>query len=175
MLTPVLLIILAVVCFVVFVSRQPTHFHIVRSIMVTAPASAVFPHVNDFRKWEAWSPWEKVDPKTKKIYSGAPSGVGANYAWVGNAKVGAGHMTIVESHPCDLIRITIEFTKPMKAKNHIEFTFIQSGDQTVVTHGMTGCNSFLGKLMSLFCNMDTMIGGQFEKGLASIKEIAERG
>lgn len=166
-------ILLLIVLFVVFVAMRPDDFVYTRTVTINAPASAIFPHVNDFHKWEAWSPWEKVDPMTKKIYSGAPFGVGANYAWVGNSKVGSGQMTIMESRPSEFIRITIEFLKPMKATNTIEFTFVQSGDQTVVTHSMTGCNTFMGKAIGVFMNMDKMIGGQFEKGLASIKEIAE--
>lgn len=162
-----------VVVFLVYVSRRPSSFRYVRSITISAPASAVFPHVIDFHKWEAWSPWEKVDPTTRKIYSGSALGVGANYAWQGNSKVGSGHMTIIESRLSEFIRITIEFLKPMKETNTIEFTFAESGNQTVVTHSMFGCNSFLGKLMGLFMDMEKMVGGQFEKGLASIKQIAE--
>ncbi len=165
---------LVLVLFLVYVSRRPSSFRYVRSATISAPASAVFPHVNDFHKWEAWSPWEKLDPATRKIYSGSAFGVGANYAWQGNSKVGSGHMTIIESRPSEFIRITIEFIKPMKATNTIEFTFAESGNQTVLAHSMFGCNSFLGKLMGLFMDMDKMIGTQFEKGLQSIKEIAER-
>lgn len=167
-------ILLVIILFLVFVATRPDHFIYTRTTTINRPASAVFPHVNDFHQWEAWSPWEKVDPMAKKTYGGAPVGVGATYAWEGNSKVGSGNMTITESRPNDLIRISINFLKPMKATNTIEFTFVQNGNQTVVTHSMFGCNTFLGKAMGVFVNMDTMIGGQFAKGLASLKEIVER-
>lgn len=166
-------ILVLLVLFLGFVATREPNFRYTRSTTINAPASSVFPHVNDFHKWEAWSPWEKVDPMTKKTYGGAASGVGATYAWEGNSKVGSGNMMIIESRPNEFIKITIEFLKPMKATNTIEFTFAENAGQTVVTHSMFGCNSFLGKLMGLFMNMDTMVGGQFEKGLASIKAIAE--
>lgn len=167
------LIVLVIVAFVVFVASRPNDFRYVRSVTVNAPASAVFPHVNDFHKWEAWSPWEKVDPATKKTYGGSERGVGATYAWEGNRQVGAGRMTILESRPNEFIQIRIEFLKPMQATNTIEFSFAQSGNQTVLTHSMFGCNAFMGKLMGTFINMDKMIGGQFQKGLDSIKQIVE--
>lgn len=167
-------ILLLIIGFFVFVSFRPNDFRYTRSVTINAPASSVFPHVNDFHKWEPWSPWEKVDPATKKTYEGAASGVGATYAWEGNRQVGSGKMTIVESRPSDFIKIRIEFFKPMKATNTIEFSFVQSGNQTLVTHTMFGCNTFLGKLMDLFMDMDKMIGGQFQKGLDAIKEIVER-
>lgn len=164
---------LLIIGFLIFVATRPSDFRYTRTTTINAPASAVFPHVNDFHQWGAWSPWEKVDPMTKKTYGGPSSGVGATYAWLGNSKVGSGHMTIIESRPHDLLRVTIEFIKPMKATNTIEFTFAENAGQTLVTHSMFGCNSFMGKAMGIFMNMDKMIGDQFEKGLASLKEIAE--
>ena len=38
---------------------------------------------------------------------------------------------------------------------------------------MAGRNNFIAKALCLFMNMDTMIGGQFEKGLAQMKAVAE--
>ena len=38
---------------------------------------------------------------------------------------------------------------------------------------MTGKNNFIAKAMCMFMNMDKMIGGQFEKGLAAMKAVAE--
>jgi hypothetical protein len=38
---------------------------------------------------------------------------------------------------------------------------------------MTGQNNFMAKAIHLFMNMDKMIGGQFEKGLADMKSVVE--
>jgi uncharacterized protein YndB with AHSA1/START domain len=145
----------------------------VRSTTIAAPPSIVFEQVNDFHKWEAWNPWDKVDPAMKKTYEGSPAGVGAVYAWVGNKDVGEGKMTIAESRPGQLVRISMEFFKPMAGTSTTEFTFVPQGDGTLVTWSMSGENSFVGKAMCLFMNMDKMIGGQFEKGLADMKVAAE--
>ncbi len=159
----------------IVVAMRPNTFRYERSVTIAAPASAVFPHVNDFHKWEAWSPWEKVDPNTKKTYGGSPSGVGATYHWLGNKNVGEGRMEITEVKPNELIRIRLEFMKPFPAVNTTDFTFKQAGASTVLTQSMFGCNSFMAKAFGLVMNMDKMIGSQFEKGLNDIKKLAEAG
>ncbi len=162
-----------IIVLLIVIAIQPTDFRYSRTITVAAPASASFAQVNDFHKWVEWSPWEKLDPTTKKTYGGAPEGVGATYHWVGNAKVGEGRMIITESVPNELIRITVSFLKPMKATNTIEFTFKEQNGQTDVTQSMFGKNAFMGKASSLFMNMDKMMSENFDEGLAGIKAAAE--
>jgi len=164
-----------VIVFVAVVAMQPAEFRVVRSATITAPASAAFAQVNDFHHWEAWSPWAKRDPTMKQTYEGSPAGTGAIYTWAGNKNVGEGRMTLTESRPNDLIRIKLEFLKPFKATNTAEFTFKPEGNQTAVTWSMSGRYNFIVKAFHLFINMDKMIGGDFEKGLASIKSVVENG
>ena len=163
----------AVVVLLVVIALQPSTFRVERSATIDAPSSAVFAQVNDFHKWEAWNPWAKIDPAMKQTYEGAPTGPGAVYSWAGNSEVGVGRMTIVDSRPSDLIRVKLEFFKPMAGTSTAEFTFKPEGDQTAVTWSMVGQNNFIGKAMCLVVNMDRMIGGQFEKGLAQMKAAAE--
>ena len=109
----------------------------------------------------------------KQAYEGAPAGTGAIYTWSGNNEVGEGRMTITESRPSDLIRIKLEFFKPFAATNTAEFTFKPEGNQTAVTWSMTGNNNFMAKAVHLLMNMDKMVGGQFEKGLAQMGSVVE--
>lgn len=162
-----------VVLFLIVVAMQPNAFHITRSAGITAPPEKIFPHINDLHKWEAWSPWAKMDPNCKLTYNGSPTGIGAGYAWAGNRKVGEGRMTITESRLNELIRIKLEFFKPFKATNTAEFTFKPEGNQTLVTWSMSGTNNFMGKAFGLIMNCDKMVGGDFEKGLAAMKSVAE--
>jgi uncharacterized protein YndB with AHSA1/START domain len=157
----------------VVVATRPTEFRVTRTARIAAPPAAVFAQVNDFRKWDAWNPWAKIDPAMKQSYEGSPAGVGAVYTWVGNAQVGEGRMTLTESRPNELIRIKMEFFKPFAATSSAEFTFKPEGDQTVVTWSMEGRNNFMAKAVHLVMNMDRMIGGQFEKGLTQMKAVAE--
>jgi len=169
-LIPVAVIVLGVL---VVVAMQPADYRVTRTATIAAPAAAVFAQVNDFHKWQAWSPWEKIDPAMKRTYEGAPAGTGAIYAWVGNKEVGEGRMTVTESRPSELIRIRLEFVKPFRATNVAEFTFEPRGDQTAVTWTMTGQKNFLTKAIHLFMNMDRMVGGSFETGLAQMKALVE--
>ena len=162
-----------IVVLAVIVALQPSEFRVARSATISAPAPAVFAQVNDFHKWEAWNPWGKIDPAMKQSYEGAPAGTGAIYTWAGNNEVGEGRMTIIENRPSELIRVKLEFFKPFAATNTAEFTFKPEANQTVVTWSMFGENNFMAKAIHLFINMDKMIGGQFEKGLASMKSIVE--
>ena len=157
----------------VVVAMQPAEFRVTRRIIIGAPPSAVFAQVNDFHRWEAWNPWATIDPGMRQTYEGAPAGVGAVYAWAGNHEVGEGRMTLTESRPDELIRIRLEFLKPFAATSTAEFVFEPAGDQTAVTWSMTGQNSFMAKAIHLVMNMDRMIGGQFEVGLARMKAVAE--
>jgi len=161
------------IVFIAIIALQPSAFRIVRSVAMTAPPAEVFAQVNDFHQWQAWSPWAKIDPALKQTYEGAPAGAGAIYSWVGNSKAGEGRMTILESNPSDLIHIKLEFLKPFKATNTAEFTFKPEGNQTVVTWSLSGDRSFFLKAFALFINMDKLVGGDFEKGLAAMKTVAE--
>jgi uncharacterized protein YndB with AHSA1/START domain len=169
------LIVLAViiVAFVGLVAMQPSEFRIERSATIAAPPAEVFAQVNDFHKWEAWSPWAKLDPAAKNSFEGPPEGEGAIFRWDGNDQVGTGSMTITESHPNDLIRIRLDFVKPFEDTSTAEFTFKPEGDQTVVTWSMFGENNFISKAFCLFMNMDKMIGDKFAEGLASMKSVVE--
>ncbi|HTG97002.1 MAG TPA: SRPBCC family protein [Burkholderiales bacterium] len=163
-----------VVVFLVVVAMQPSDFKVERSATMRAPAPAAFAQVNDFQKWQAWSPWEKVDPALKRQYEGPKAGTGAVYAWQGNKDVGEGRMTITESKPAELVRIKLEFFQPFAATNQADFTFKPAGDGTTVTWTMTGQNNFLSKAICMFVDMDKMVGGMFEQGLTQMKTVVER-
>jgi len=162
------------VIFLIVVALQPADFRITRSATIAAPASVVFEQVNDFHKWNDWSPWAKLDPNAKNSFEGPPAGVGACFAWAGNNEVGEGRMTITDSKPNELVLMKIEFIKPFTATNTTEFTFKPEGNQTAATWTMSGHNNFIGKAMGLIMNCDKMVGGQFEKGLANLKAIVEK-
>jgi len=161
------------VLFFIAVAGRPDEFVVSRSTGVFTPPDKVFPHVNDFHKWEAWSPWAKLDPACKNSHEGPVAGTGAIFRWSGNKKVGEGSMTILESRPGDFIRIRLEFLRPIKAVSTVEFNFQAQGSQTLVTWSMFVKNNFMTKAMGLFTNCDKMVGGDFERGLAGLKTAAE--
>jgi hypothetical protein len=164
-------IFVAIVCVVVMF--QPNHYVVIRSETIHAPASVIFPHVNTAKKWEAWSPFQKIDPTIKNSYSGPTSGVGAVTQFVGNANVGEGSTTIVTSTPNKLIHFKLDMIKPCAGSSDVAFTFAPKGDETVVTWRLSGELMFMPKLINMIIGMDNIIGPTFQDGLQSLKAVAE--
>jgi uncharacterized protein YndB with AHSA1/START domain len=157
-----------------FIAAQPDEFRVSRSTTIAAPPQAVFDEVHDFHRWEAWSPWARLDPNARNTFEGPPSGTGAVFQWSGNSKVGEGAMTIVDSTPPNRILIRLDFKKPMEDTSDVEFAFQPDGAGTKVTWTMSGRHqNFIGKAMCFVMNLDKMIGTDFEKGLAAIKNVVE--
>ena len=157
----------------VIIANRPDSFRLARSATIAAPPLRVFEQVNDFHNWDAWSPWAKIDPNCKVTFDGTASGVGAGFSWEGNNKVGAGRQRILESQPGERIRIQLEFLRPFRAQNEVEFTFQPEIGGTRVTWAMSGKNNFMAKAFSLVMDCEKMVGPDFEKGLASLKAVAE--
>ncbi len=166
-------LVVVVVLLTIFIATRPSTFSVTRSATMAAPPAAVFSQVNDFHKWEAWSPWAKMDPDAKSTFEGPSSGRGAKFHWDGNKNVGAGNMTIVESRPNDRICIDLVFIRPFAGKSDTLFTFKPEDGKTNVTWTMSGRNNFIAKAIGLVMNCDKMVGGQFEQGLANMRASVE--
>jgi len=128
----------------------------------------------DFHAWPAWSPWEKLDPALRRTFSGAPSGKGAVYEWAGDGKVGAGRMEITDAVVPSKVAIQLDFAAPIEARNVTAFTLAPAAGATNVTWDMSGPSNYLTKVMGVFVSMDSMIGKDFEAGLANLKAAAEK-
>lgn len=165
---------IAIAVVLVLAATKPARFSVRREITVQAPAEKIFPLINDFHQWVAWSPYEHRDPALKRTYSGLESGKGAVYAWDGNNDVGSGRMEILESAVPSKIVIQLDFFKPFEAHNTAEFTMLPQGDATHVTWLMHGPAPFMHKLMQVFMNLDKMIGKDFEAGLVNLKTVTEK-
>jgi uncharacterized protein YndB with AHSA1/START domain len=164
---------LLVIAVAALIATRPGELHVSRSVSIQAPPAEIFEQVNDFHRWVDWSPYDKRDPAMKKSYDGPPSGVGASYSWNGNHEVGEGRSTITDSRPHELIRIRLEFKRPFAGVNTAEFTFIPEGTATRTTWTLLAKSNFMSKAVGLFINMDKMIGGDFEAGLANLKRVVE--
>jgi uncharacterized protein YndB with AHSA1/START domain len=177
--SPVVLMILLVLVVVVaavliLAARKPDTFRIERSATIKAPPEKIFPLIDSFPAWTSWSPYDNRDPNMKRTYGAVSTGKGATYGWDGNKDIGSGSMEILEATPPSKVVIKLDFTKPFEAHNTAEFTLVPVGDGTTVTWAMYGPQLFMGKVMGLFFNMDKMVGGDFETGLASLKAVAEK-
>ena len=173
MTTIILIVLVLVAALLAYAATRPNNFRVRRSARIDAPPEKVFPLISDFRQWPLWSPWEKLDPKLRRTYSGAESGKGAIYEWDGNKKVGAGRMEILDSFAPSKLLLKLDFLRPFKAHNMTEFTLEPEGKSTDVHWEMYGPSPFMMKLMGIFMPMDKMVGRDFEKGLAAMKASAE--
>jgi uncharacterized protein YndB with AHSA1/START domain len=154
-----------------YIATRPSEFLIMRSRTFAAPPEVVFGYVSDFHRWTEWSPWEKRDPALVRDYSGAESGEGAIYHWVGNEEVGEGRMTITDAEAPSSVTIRLEFMRPFQAVNTTQFDIVAGGLGTDVTWSMTGRNGFLSKAIALFVNVDQLVGKDFEQGLADLDAV----
>jgi carbon monoxide dehydrogenase subunit G len=162
-----------VLILVAIVALQPTEFRVERTATIAAPPADVFAQVNDLPKWDAWSPWAKLDPNAKIVFEGPEAGQGAAMTWVGNDEVGEGKMTIVESRPNEAVKLKVDFVKPFEGTSMSEFAFKPEGDGTVVTWTMSAHHNFLEKAFCLVMNGKKMIGDAMDKGLAKMKFVLE--
>jgi uncharacterized protein YndB with AHSA1/START domain len=168
------IIAIAIVAILIFAAFKPRIFEIQRSIAIKARPDKIFALINDLHRWPEWEPQDREDPTIRRTYSGPASGEGAICQWSGSGKAGKGQMIIRESVPASRIKIEVDFAKPFKAHNVNQFTLEPIDDGTRVIWRMHGPNLYVMRLMSVFINMDTMMGKHFEAGLNNLKVAAEK-
>ncbi len=168
-------VLVLIIAAVTFIAMRPASFRIQRSAHVSAPPNVVFSIINDLHHWGRWSPYDKRDPNMKKNFAGPTEGPGAIYTWNGNSQVGEGRLTIQESKPGELVRMKLEFSRPFNATNEVNFVLVPVEGGTRVSWIMDGKNNFMTKAMSLFMDMDKMVGTDFEQGLANLNTVVQAG
>ena len=175
MFTKIGLVVVALVgALLAYAATKPDSMHVQRAASIKASPDKIFPLISDFHSWSSWSPYEKIDHAMKREYSGAANGRGAVYEWEGNSSVGQGRMEITDTSDPSRVTIKLDFVKPLEGHNVAEFVLAPQGDSTNVTWTMDGPSPYLGKLIGVFVNMDTMIGNDFATGLANLRVIAEK-
>jgi Polyketide cyclase / dehydrase and lipid transport len=168
-----IVVVVLIIAAIAFIATRPSYSRIQRSAQINAPADVVFSIINDLRRWAEWSPYDKRDPDMKKMFEGPSAGPGAIYIWNGNSQVGEGRLTIVESKPGEFVSMRLEFSRPFKCNNEVNFKIVPSDGGTRVSWIMDGKNTFMNKFMSIFMDMDKMVGTDFEHGLANLNNVAQ--
>jgi uncharacterized protein YndB with AHSA1/START domain len=151
----------------------PRSVHVERTTAIRAPRPAVFAILNSFARFNEWSPWAPLDPNAKYSYDGPATGVGARMTWVGDpATLGSGAQAITESRPPEIVKTAIDFGTQGRAA--LTFTLTETAGGTTVTWafdtdlGMNPVSRYVGLAI------DTMVGNDFERGLARLKVLAEK-
>jgi len=168
-------LVVLVLTLVVLVYQQPKTFQVQRSATTTAASETIYTLMSDLHRYREWSPWEGKDPAQKTEIHGAAGEAGASYSWDGNNNVGAGTMTITEATPNQRIVLDLNFTRPFDANNQVVWQIEDSGNERRVVWTMHGTNdTFMQRAIMMFMNMDRMVGPDFEKGLANLKQVVEK-
>jgi len=165
------IVLVAVLVIYVFVAA-PKNLPISRSILIEAPAQVIFPYVNNPKRMQEWNPFTEGDPTLKMTYSGPEEGLGAASAWEGNSNTGEGQATIVEVEPNQRVSVRLDFKRPFEVTNFGEYRLETKGSTTQVTWTIVE-SATVPRLISCFVNLDKIVGGYFEKGLAKLKSIVE--
>jgi uncharacterized protein YndB with AHSA1/START domain len=168
------IVVVLIAALLAYAATRPDTFRVERSATIKAPPEKIFAILNDFQRWETWSPWEKKDPTMKRTLTVVSSGKGAVYSWEGNKEVGEGRMEIAESVPPSRLDIKLDFVKPFEAHNRVQFALAPRGDATSVSWAMEGDTPYLAKIVHVFLDMDKLVGKDFETGLANLRAVAEK-
>ncbi|MGR4864806.1 SRPBCC family protein [Caulobacter sp. LARHSG274] len=168
-----LVVVAAIVALLGYAATRPDTFRVARSAVIKAPPEKIYAQIEDFHRWAAWSPYEKLDPAMTRAYSTPAAGPGATYGWTSTGKAGVGDMKITQAAAPSRLALDLDFSKPFTSHNKVVFTLEPQGDATRVTWVMEGPAPYISKLMGVFFNMDKMIGGDFETGLANLRTVSE--
>ena len=146
-------------------------FTVARSVVVKAPPEKIYPLVAAPRAWKQWSVWNQRDPAMQIEYSGPESGVGATWAWRSKSE-GNGSMNVTAAQPPQRVGFDLHFVD-FGTTSGGEFVFVPEGTGTRVTWTMNGDmgRNPVWRWMGLM--MDSLVGKDFEGGLANLKAIAE--
>ncbi len=174
--TLALVLLVAVAGVLLVAARRPDHFTVQRSLLIHAGAEQIHPLIADLHRFNTWNPYDQKDPAMQRRYEGPASGPGAAYAFKGNGQVGEGRIELLSVEPPHHVAMRLQMIAPMAADNRVDFTLVPQADGTgtLVTWAMAGQQPFLGRLVGVFIDIDRMVGGDFDAGLASLKALAER-
>jgi uncharacterized protein YndB with AHSA1/START domain len=175
-----MVVVVVILAIVIFAALRPDTIRLQRAVIIKAPPEKIFALIDDFHRWKEWAPQDKEDTTMSRSYGGPASGAGAASRWSSSGSAGQGEMTIRESVAPRRIVVEVDWVKPFAAHNVNEFTLEpaegSSGglqQATQVTWKMQGTNLFIMKVMSVFVNMDRVVGKHFESGLGNLKAVAE--
>lgn len=153
---------------------KPNRFSIVRSLAMNAAPDKIYPYLADLKKNHLWVPFD-VSPNLTRTYSGPAMGAGASYHFTGSNKDGGeGRLTVLEATENHYVKIRLEMIRPMKGDNIVTYRLTQRGGATEVEWAMEGGSPFISKVIQVFMSFDKMLGGQFDKGLQTLKGLVER-
>ncbi len=152
----------------------PGQVHVEREVTINAAPEAVFVHINNFRKFNEWSPWAPRDPEAKYVFDGPEDGVGARMTWTSDhPQVGSGTQEIIESAPYSLVRTSLDFGQDGQAVAFFNISAQDAGSKVVWGFDSDLGRNPIARFMGL--KFDDWIGADYAAGLANLKVLVEAG
>ena len=153
----------------------PGSVTVARSTSIKAPAPTVYRVLTDLTTYDAWMPWNQIDSNMQKTFGPLTKGKGAWYSWTSEHwKVGEGKLEISEVIPNQSVTTDLVFGGSDEI-NKANWKLEPGANATGVTwtiHAHFGHNP-ISRWFGLFA--ESMIGPDFEKGLAQLKQKIETG
>ncbi|MGE3974842.1 MAG: SRPBCC family protein [Bdellovibrionales bacterium] len=157
----------------VYAAIQPAQYVVSREVLISAPIDKVFPFVSKRTLSNSWNPWLKKDTQAKITTEGPESGIGSATLWTDGKELGTGKATVIGAVPNERVVVKIDYEKPFVMTQEATVLLAPEGTQTKVIWKVEGENTFMGRVMCIFMNMDKMVGGVFEEGLGELKTMVE--
>ena len=155
---------------------MPSRYSIVRKNTIAAPPAAVHAFVGHLDKWPVWMPWEQEDPSVVTKIGDKTTGVGAKQSWT-SSTAGDGDVEFTECDENTGIAYDMTFImKDKRAPAKASIRYAPAGDGTEVTWSMEGdLASMMPPVLRGLMKpvMSGMVGKNFARGLASLKEKVE--
>ena len=154
---------------------MPNDITVTRSALVKGTKEDVFEQIVRFKNWPNWSPFYQMDTAMKLTYTGIDGAAGSAYTWDSkNNDVGSGAMTSTNVKGTRM-DYHLEFVRPYKSIADGYLKVKDSAGMAKATWSFTTHMAFPMNALQLFpfMNMDKMVGGDFERGLANLRSVTQ--
>lgn len=165
-----LTLLVVVIAFVAIGFMLDSQVQVTRSMVIAAPASEIHPWVDDFKRFDEWATFDDADPDLVYHWNEQTAGVGASRTWESEA-MGNGGQTITKSVVDEGVWMDLEFEGFEPAQIAITFRPVDGGTEVVWTDDFDMGGDPISRWFGLL--MDDMVGTEFEKSLANLKEKVE--
>ncbi len=159
--------------FLLYVALKPADMLIAREITIKASPEIIFPYINNSKVANDWMPWKDSDPEVKMLFTGPAEGVGSKSSWNSTGQMGTGEALVIESEENRMVKTQLTYTQPFEMKQLAVISLTPINGDTTVRWSVSGHSNFFFRLMGVFVDCDSMIGGEFEKGLRRLKDMVE--
>ncbi len=147
----------------------PRHSHVERSIVINAPASAIYQILTSPRAFNTWSPWMEMDTAMEISYFGPATGEGAGFTWKSEEGLGVGRWEIKLLEENAKVVIDLVFGEMDPSIATLELDEEDGGTRVTWTLDSDLGAGPYGRYFGLM--MEPWVGSDFEKGLAKLQRI----